>query len=128
MTPLIITPVPRLDEDIYEYTLNILFYSALIHKAEEGGFWITFPDFPECMTQGEDIQAAYTMAYDALEPAVASRLENEEPLPEESHVCSFDANSFSIVVPFFQKILEKGSNISYNISCSICRYGSSVEH
>ena len=42
-------------------------------------------------------------AYDALEPAVASRLENEEPLPEESHVCSFDANSFSIVVPFFQK-------------------------
>jgi hypothetical protein len=43
------------------------------------------------------------MAYDALEPAVASRLENEEPLPEESHVCSFDANSFSIVVPFFQK-------------------------
>lgn len=102
MTPLIITPVPRLDEDIYEYTLNILFYSALIHKAEEGGFWITFPDFPECMTQGEDIQAAYTMAYDALEPAVASRMENEEPLPEESHVCSFDANSFSIVVPFFK--------------------------
>ena len=103
MTPLIITPVPRLDEDIYEYTLNILFYSALIHKAEEGGFWITFPDFPECMTQGEDIQAAYAMAYDALEPAVASRLENEEPLPEESHVCSFDSNSFSIVVSFFQK-------------------------
>lgn len=78
------------------------------------------------MTQGEDIQAAYTMAYDALEPAVASRLENEEPLPEESHVCSFDANSFSIVVPFF-KNTGKGSNISYNISCSICRYGSSVE-
>ena len=38
MTPLIITPVPRLDEDIYEYTLNILFYSALIHKAEEGEY------------------------------------------------------------------------------------------
>ena len=87
--------------------MNILwiyfFIPALIHKAEEGGFWITFPDFPECMTQGEDIQAAYAMAYDALEPAVASRLENEEPLPEESHVCSFDTNSFSIVVPFFQK-------------------------
>ena len=50
MTPLIITPVPRLDEDIYEYTLNILIYTALIKKAEEGGFWITFPAFPECMT------------------------------------------------------------------------------
>lgn len=127
MTPLIITPVPRLDEDIYEYTLNILFYSALIHKAEEGGFWITFPDFPECMTQGEDIQAAYTMAYDALEPAVASRLENEEPLPEESHVCSFDANSFSIVVPFFKKYWKKETISVIIFSCSICRYGSSVE-
>lgn len=32
-----------------------LFYPALFHKAEEGGFWITFPDFPECMTQGENM-------------------------------------------------------------------------
>ena len=83
--------------------MNILFYSALIHKAEEGGFWITFPDFPECMTQGEDIQDAYAMAYDALELAIASRLENEEPLPVEFHTCSFDTNSFSVVFPFFQK-------------------------
>lgn len=83
--------------------MNILFYSALIRKAEEGSFWITFPDFPECMTQGEDIQDAYAMAYDALELAVASRLENEESLPSESLTCHSDANSFSVVVPFFQK-------------------------
>ena len=43
-----------------------LFYPALFHKAEEGGFWITFPDFPECMTQGENMQNAYEMAWDAL--------------------------------------------------------------
>lgn len=49
---------------------------------------------------GEDIQAAYAMAYNALEPAVASRLENEEPLPEESHVCSFDANSLALLFLF----------------------------
>ena len=29
MTPLIITPVPRLDEDIYEYTLNTVSYTHL---------------------------------------------------------------------------------------------------
>jgi hypothetical protein len=33
----------------------------------------------------------------------------------------------ALLFPFFKKILEKGNNISYNISCSICRYGSSVE-
>ena len=53
-----------------------LFYPALFHKAEEGGFWITFPDFPECMTQGENMQDAYEMAWDALGLAVVSRIEN----------------------------------------------------
>lgn len=32
---------------------NRLFYPAVFHKAEEGGFWVSFPDFPECMTQGD---------------------------------------------------------------------------
>ena len=58
-----------------------LFYPALFHKAEEGGFWITFPDFPECMTQGENMQNAYEMAWDALGLAVVSRIENRESLP-----------------------------------------------
>ena len=35
--------------------MNKLFYPAVFHKAEEGGFWISFPDIPECFTQGEDI-------------------------------------------------------------------------
>ena len=43
-----------------------LFYPAIFHIAEEGGFWVTFPDFPECMTQGDDMQEAYEMAVDAL--------------------------------------------------------------
>ena len=43
-----------------------LFYPAVFHRAEGGGFWVTFPDIPECMTQGEDMQEAYEMAADAL--------------------------------------------------------------
>lgn len=33
--------------------MNRLFYPALLHKAEEGGFWISFPDIPECLTEGD---------------------------------------------------------------------------
>lgn len=33
--------------------MNRLFYLALFHKAEEGGFWISFPDIPECLTEGD---------------------------------------------------------------------------
>lgn len=83
--------------------MNILFYSALFHEAEEGGVWITFPAFPKYMTQGENMQNAYVMAYDVLELAIASRLENKEPLPVESHACSLGENSFSVAIPFFQK-------------------------
>ena len=34
---------------------NKYFYPAYFHKAEEGGFWISFPDIPECLTQGDDM-------------------------------------------------------------------------
>lgn len=53
-----------------------LFYPALFHKAEEGDFWITFPDLPECMTQGDNMDDAYEMASDALGLAIVSRQEN----------------------------------------------------
>lgn len=46
--------------------MDKLFYPAVFHTAEEGGFWITFPDFPECLTQGGNMQEAYEMAVDAL--------------------------------------------------------------
>ncbi len=53
--------------------MNKLFYPAIFHVAEEGGFWITFPDLPEYMTQGDNMQEAYEMAVEALGLAIASR-------------------------------------------------------
>lgn len=64
--------------------MNKLSYPALFHKAEEGGFWITFPDLPECITEGDDMQEAYKMASDALGLAIVSRQESNEPLPTPS--------------------------------------------
>lgn len=46
--------------------VNTLFYFALFHTAPEGGFWVSFPDFPECFTQGETLEETYAMAVDAL--------------------------------------------------------------
>lgn len=79
-----------------------LFYPALFHKAEEGGFWVTFPDLPECMTQGDDMQDAYEMASDALGLAIVSRQENHEPLPSPSEPDAIPAetDSFCVVIEF----------------------------
>ena len=89
-----------------------LFYPALFHKAEEGGFWITFPDFPECMTQGENMQDAYEMAWDALGLAVVSRIENRESLPPatEPYATTAVSDTFCIIVPFDLIAYQKKHN------------------
>ena len=64
--------------------MNRLFYPAIFHKAEEGGFWVTFPDIPECMTQGDDMQQAYEMAVDALGLSLSTMEAAGEQIPKAS--------------------------------------------
>ena len=92
--------------------MNKLFYPAIFHKAEEGGFWITFPDIPECMTQGNDIQDAYEMAVDALGLAITSRkTEKEEiPTPSEPHNITLSKDEFCVVIEFDMLAYQKRTN------------------
>ena len=60
--------------------MNKLFYPAIFHKAEEGGFWISFPDLPECFSQGENMEQAYEMAVEALGLALTSREQEKQPI------------------------------------------------
>ena len=82
--------------------MDRLFYPAVFHKAEEGGFWVTFPDIPECMTQGDDMQEAYEMAVDALGLSITSREESGEEIPAASSpdAVKVEENSFLVVVEF----------------------------
>ncbi len=43
-----------------------IIYPAIFHKAEEGGFWVEFPDLPGCVTEGDTLEEAVLMAGDAL--------------------------------------------------------------
>lgn len=89
-----------------------LFYPAIFHKAEEGGFWITFPDFPECMTQGDEMQQAYEMVVDALGLAIASREEEgvNIPSPSEPHQITPEADSFCVIIEFDMLAYKKRTN------------------
>lgn len=64
--------------------MNKLFYPAVFHKAEEGGFWISFPDLPECLTEGDNMEQAYEMAVDCLGLAISARKEAGEDIPAPS--------------------------------------------
>lgn len=92
--------------------MNKLFYPAIFHKAEEGGYWITFPDLPECMTQGDDMQHAYEMAFDALGLAITSRNLEQIPLPSPSEpfsICTAQ-NEFCVVIEFDMLTYKKRTN------------------
>lgn len=92
--------------------MNKLFYPAVFHKAEEGGFWISFPDIPECFTQGEDMSEAYEMAVEALGLAITSREEENQSIPTASDPSSLslDPDSFLVVIEFDMIAYKKRTN------------------
>jgi predicted RNase H-like HicB family nuclease len=40
---------------------------AIIHKAEEGGFWAEVPALPGCLTQGETLKEVETNLREAID-------------------------------------------------------------
>lgn len=86
-----------------------LFYPAIFHTSEEGGFWVTFPDLPECMTQGDDMQHAYEMAADALSLAISSRKKEhlEIPAPSAPHKINVAADECCIIIEFDMYAYQK---------------------
>lgn len=89
-----------------------LFYPAIFHIAEEGGYWITFPDFPGCMTQGDDMGEAYEMAMDALGLELSELIENKMELPSPSEPQTIAAEDGVLVVVEFdyQAYLKRTSS------------------
>lgn len=78
-----------------------LFYPAIFHEAEEGGFWVSFPDLPECLTEGDDMQQAYEMAVDALRLSLTSRKAEGEPIPKPTEINKVDAEDGILAVVEF---------------------------
>ena len=80
--------------------MNKLFYPAIFHR-EGDGFWVTFPDFPECFTEGDDMELAYEMAVDALGLAITSRKAENQEIPTASQVDAVTCEGGILVVVEF---------------------------
>lgn len=91
---------------------NKLFYPAIFHKAEEGGFWITFPDFPEAITEGDNMQEAYEMAVDCLGLTLSVKQDENKSFPTPSlpeSITTFN-NEFLVIVEFDLDAYRKKMN------------------
>jgi predicted RNase H-like HicB family nuclease len=66
------------DEAMHEYR-----YTIILHPDPEGGYTVTVPALPGCVTQGETLEEAITMAKDAIRLHVEALIAEGEPVPEE---------------------------------------------
>jgi antitoxin HicB len=61
----------------YQYTI------ILDPDPEEGGYTVTVPALPGCVTQGETIEEAIAMAKDAIHLYIETLIADGEPVPQE---------------------------------------------
>ena len=63
---------------------KVLKYTVIFELAEEGGYVVTVPALPGCVTQGDNFEQAKKMAKDAIKAYLAVLKEDHEPIPRES--------------------------------------------
>ena len=56
-------------------------YPAIFDPAAEGGYTITFPDFPEAISEGDSFEEANYNAIEVLDLTLKSRMEDNEIIP-----------------------------------------------
>ena len=56
-------------------------FVVYLEPAEEGGYVVSCPQLPGCVTQGENMQEALDMIKDAIQGYIASLQKHGEPIP-----------------------------------------------
>lgn len=92
--------------------LKKLFYPAVFTPEDDGGYSVAFPDLDGCFTQGETIEDAYKMAFDALGLAI-DFLECEKrtiPSPSTPNEIKLNENEFVVIIEFDMLEYQKKHN------------------
>jgi len=56
-------------------------YNAIVHEAEEGGYWAEVPELPGCVTEADTLDELKVMLKDAISVYLA---DETEPLRERT--------------------------------------------
>lgn len=66
------------------YEGEIMEYTILIHKADEGGFWAEVPALSGCFSQGETIEETIANTKEAIELHISCLQEDGEEIPVDN--------------------------------------------
>ena len=62
--------------------MTTLRFAMIVHEAEEGGYWASFPELPGCFTQADSLEDLRQNAKEAVAAHVSAMQERGDPLPE----------------------------------------------
>jgi len=86
-------------------------YVALLRKDPDSDFGVDFPDFPGCITAGETLAEARSMAAEALAGHIAFMLEDGDPLPDPTPLETIMEDPFNDdAVPFLVEVTGVENN------------------
>ena len=69
--------------------MRVLSYRVLLKKEPEGGYTVTVPSLPGCITYGETIDEAIKMVREAIELYIESLREHSEEIPTENETLEY---------------------------------------
>ncbi|HCS22016.1 MAG TPA: antitoxin HicB [Bacteroidetes bacterium] len=67
-------------------------YKIHLHKEEEGGFTASVPVLPGCITYGDSVEEALTMAKEAIELYIEDLKERGESIPDDNETLEYSLN------------------------------------
>ena len=67
-------------------TIPVSQYTVILSPEPEGGFTVSVPALPGCLTHGSDLASAKRNAREAIECHLASMLKHGEPIPIDETV------------------------------------------
>ncbi len=70
-------------------TQQIISYRILLRKEPEGGYTVSVPSLPGCVTYGESIEEATEMAKEAIELYLESLKAHNEEIPTDEGVLEY---------------------------------------
>lgn len=67
-------------------------YKIHLQKEEEGGYMVTVPALPGCITQGDNIDEAIAMAKEAIQLYIDELKDRGEKIPDDTNTLEYSLN------------------------------------
>jgi len=61
-------------------------YTVVLHRAEEGGYWVEVLAVPGCFSQGETVEEALQNVREAIESHLLALKEDGQDIPKEEGI------------------------------------------